>query len=154
MGFRAHNWARPRYSQDDWVDYLPLAEFAFNNSVNNSTRLTPFFANYGYHPTFDSTFVEVQSSTPAAKSYIETMDSVLQNLVSELAKAQANYKSFADRHCTNSLARCREYRVTNRRQNRRQCRFVQACRRVVGFQEMHFYGRRLRPPQPALLYSA
>jgi hypothetical protein len=38
------------YEQDNWVDLLPLAEFAYNNSVHVSTRLTPFFANYGYHP--------------------------------------------------------------------------------------------------------
>lgn len=26
------------YQQDDWVDYLPLAEFSFNNSLNLSTQ--------------------------------------------------------------------------------------------------------------------
>lgn len=39
------NWA-----QDDWVDWLPLAEFAGNNAVSESTGLSPFFANYGFHP--------------------------------------------------------------------------------------------------------
>ena len=38
------------YEQDDWVELLPLAEFAYNNSIHASTRMTPFFANYGYHP--------------------------------------------------------------------------------------------------------
>jgi hypothetical protein len=38
------------YEQDNWVDLLPLAEFAYNNSVHATTRLTPFFANYGYNP--------------------------------------------------------------------------------------------------------
>jgi hypothetical protein len=38
------------YEQDNWVDLLPLAEFAYNNSVHATPRLTPFFANYGYHP--------------------------------------------------------------------------------------------------------
>ncbi|KAJ3476377.1 hypothetical protein NLI96_g11201 [Meripilus lineatus] len=40
------------YQQDDWVDYLPLGEFAFNNNENSSTKQTPFFANYAFHPTF------------------------------------------------------------------------------------------------------
>jgi hypothetical protein len=39
-----------RYEQDNWVDLLPLAEFAYNNSVHIIMRLTPIFANYGYHP--------------------------------------------------------------------------------------------------------
>ncbi|CAI5799358.1 retrotransposon 1, partial [Podarcis lilfordi] len=30
------------YQQDDWVDHLPLAEFAYNNAVNASTQQTPF----------------------------------------------------------------------------------------------------------------
>ena len=38
------------YQQDDWVDFLHFAEFAYNNSVHSSTRYTPFFANIGYHP--------------------------------------------------------------------------------------------------------
>jgi hypothetical protein len=38
------------YEQDNWVELLPLAEFAYNNAVHATTRLTPFFANYGYHP--------------------------------------------------------------------------------------------------------
>ena len=39
-----------RHAQDDWVDYLPDAEFAANNHVNVSTGMTPFFADHGYHP--------------------------------------------------------------------------------------------------------
>ena len=38
------------FTQDDWVDYLPLAEFAMNNQVNESTGISPFFANYGFNP--------------------------------------------------------------------------------------------------------
>lgn len=38
------------YQQDDWTLYLPLAQFAYNNAVHTTTAETPFFANYGYHP--------------------------------------------------------------------------------------------------------
>ena len=38
------------FTQDDWVDLLPLAEFATNNQVNETTGVSPFFANYGYNP--------------------------------------------------------------------------------------------------------
>ena len=33
-----------------WSDFLPLAEFALNNSVHASTGLTPFFVCSGQHP--------------------------------------------------------------------------------------------------------
>ena len=38
------------FTQDDWVDWLPLAEFATNNQVNETMGISPFFANYGYNP--------------------------------------------------------------------------------------------------------
>jgi hypothetical protein len=38
------------FLQDNWVDFLPDAEFMANNFVNESTGITPFFADKGYHP--------------------------------------------------------------------------------------------------------
>jgi len=38
------------YKEDNWVELVPLAEFTYNNSVHHSTRMTPFWANYHYHP--------------------------------------------------------------------------------------------------------
>jgi len=39
------------YEQDNWVELLPLAEFAFNNCINHFMLMTPVRANYNYHPT-------------------------------------------------------------------------------------------------------
>jgi hypothetical protein len=39
------------YEQDNWVELLPLAELAYNNSIHHSTLMTLFSANYIYHPT-------------------------------------------------------------------------------------------------------
>ena len=38
------------YDQNDWYQLLPLAEYAYNNSKASAHKLTPFFANYGFHP--------------------------------------------------------------------------------------------------------
>ena len=35
--------------QDNWVDNLLMAEFAASNHVNMLTKVTPFFADYGFH---------------------------------------------------------------------------------------------------------
>lgn len=72
------------YQQDDWVDYLPLAEFAFNNSTNTSTNVTPFFANLGYHPSFDVTLT-LESINPAAEELANRLDIIHQELRAELA---------------------------------------------------------------------
>jgi len=41
------------YQQEDWVKWLPMAEFAANNQKAAATRVSSFFANYGFHPGFD-----------------------------------------------------------------------------------------------------
>ena len=45
------------YSQDDWTDLLPMAEFAANNAPSATTGLSPFMATKGYEPrrSFDPT---------------------------------------------------------------------------------------------------
>ena len=38
------------HRQDDWAKLLSSAEFAYNNAAHESTGLSPFFIEYGYHP--------------------------------------------------------------------------------------------------------
>ena len=38
------------YQQDNWSSLLPLAEFSYNNALNATTGVSPFFANKGYDP--------------------------------------------------------------------------------------------------------
>ena len=40
------------YQQDNWVTYLAMAKFAANNQLSETTKGTPFTANYGFHPHF------------------------------------------------------------------------------------------------------
>src|SRR6202023_2125635 len=39
------------YRQDDWAKLLLSAEFTYNNAEHQSIGMSPFFANYGFHPT-------------------------------------------------------------------------------------------------------
>ena len=38
------------YHQDDWADWLLYTEFMYNNSIQSSTRETPFMVLMGFHP--------------------------------------------------------------------------------------------------------
>ena len=38
------------FKENNWVSFLPITQLAHNNKKSNTTRLTPFFANYGKHP--------------------------------------------------------------------------------------------------------
>lgn len=85
------------YQQDNWVDYLPLAEFAFNNSVNASTKQTPFFANYGFHPSFEPRLSE-PSSVPAAADLAHRLDRLHDELRDELKLAQEHQARYYNEH--------------------------------------------------------
>ena len=43
-------WVYCNYQQSNWLNLLPIAEFAYNNTPNAMTGLSPFYANKGYHP--------------------------------------------------------------------------------------------------------
>ena len=38
------------HHQDDWTDWLPLCEFAANNTASETTQVSPFFATFGRDP--------------------------------------------------------------------------------------------------------
>jgi hypothetical protein len=38
------------HQQDNWVQILPVAQFAYNSAMTETTKVSPFFANYGYQP--------------------------------------------------------------------------------------------------------
>jgi hypothetical protein len=43
-------WAHVNYLQDDWSEWLPLAQFTANNEASETTGSYPFFANKGFVP--------------------------------------------------------------------------------------------------------
>ena len=51
------------YQQTDWASLFPSAEFSYNNSKHSATSLTPFFANYGFHPSMSLLPPSPSSST-------------------------------------------------------------------------------------------
>jgi hypothetical protein len=62
--------------------------------VNSSTKQTPFYANYGYHPRGD--FLSNPSGQPPPT--IETLQQMQSVLRDELQHAKDRYKDFADRN--------------------------------------------------------
>ena len=74
------------HTQDDWVDHLPMAEFLANNHVNESTRMTPFFADNGFHP---RTGVEPpQAYTGSRKAELLAADRIVANQEETLSHLQ------------------------------------------------------------------
>jgi transposase InsO family protein len=104
--------AHVNYKQDDWVDWLWMAEFVANNSVSATTRVSPFFANRGVHPRMaDADFALPISSMPpvasfgprkidelAAQEFALEMTKLHQQLRQEMARAQLTQADSANQH--------------------------------------------------------
>lgn len=83
---------------DDWSTWLPLAEFAYNNSVHSSTGSSPFYANYGYHPHTPASLILPPGSNPDAHTYIDRLRDIQHTITSELDLAKARQSAAANRH--------------------------------------------------------
>ena len=87
------------YQQDDWTDWLPMAEFASNNSDSETTSVSPFLANYGFHPRLG--FEPVHRDSPnahviSADEFAFKMQSISEHLGDEMRLAQARYEASAN----------------------------------------------------------
>ncbi len=85
------------YQQDNWDLLLPIAEFAYNNAPNASTRISPFFANKGYHPNI-TVHLERDIASARARDFVVNLDELHQFLCDEITQAQSRYKIQADKH--------------------------------------------------------
>uniref|UniRef100_A0A670J9K7 Gypsy retrotransposon integrase-like protein 1 n=1 Tax=Podarcis muralis TaxID=64176 RepID=A0A670J9K7_PODMU len=84
--------------ENDWVDKLALAEFAYNNAEHVSTGMSPFMANYGCHPRAFPGEGAGRWSVPAAEEFVEEMEALHQQLKLNLERAKEEYKRQADKH--------------------------------------------------------
>ena len=75
------------YEQDNWVDLLPFAEFAYNSSISTSSKESPFYANFGFQPLwhFQEGFASNNPIIEDRALYLRTLHSYLRN---ELLRAQ------------------------------------------------------------------
>ena len=107
-------WCIVSYQREDWVDFLAMLEFAY--SIHASTEVSPFFANYGFHPRFNISIL-ANFVNPSPKMCACTLQDVHHDLSLELCIAGNQYKDEADGHCLATptfavgdmvwLARCR-----------------------------------------------
>ena len=83
------------FFHNDWVNWLHLAEFVYNNSVHQSTKQTPFFINYGFHPPMDEIFLFQGSNSNF--EYVEDVSKNFVHVKEVLLRAQDLYKRAADK---------------------------------------------------------
>jgi len=83
------------FQQDNWSSLLPLAEFAYNNAPSETTGVSPFFANKGYHPNL-AIHPEHDMASARARDFAIDLGELHENLKSHIQTAQERYQKAAD----------------------------------------------------------
>jgi hypothetical protein len=85
------------YKQDNWVELLPQAEFAYNNSVHALTRMTPFWAMYHRNPEmqFKAPKASHLKSEIQADATLEGLAETLRTLCENILEAQQRQTKYA-----------------------------------------------------------
>lgn len=84
------------HQQDDWSNWLPIAEFSFNNTTSTSTKLSPFFAWQGFHPRANS--FTAPSKVPTANAYVALLEDVQLALGEALRHSKEVQSRFYNSH--------------------------------------------------------
>jgi transposase InsO family protein len=82
--------------QDEWVDWLPLAQFSYNTKNQASTQKSPFEVTRSYVPQMG--FEQRITKAPAAEKFTFIMQNTLAETKANLEKAQDRMKAQADKH--------------------------------------------------------
>jgi hypothetical protein len=82
------------YKQDDWSTLLPQAAFVYNNTRHATTGVSPFYANFGYHPRW---FNELQdgkaSESPEGHRIAEDLSALHEYCRDSIAEANRQHST-------------------------------------------------------------
>ena len=74
------------YKGTNWNKFIKLAEFSYNNAIQESAKQSPFFLNYGYHPRY-SLIVPSQVNVPRAEEFTKNLNDLIEELKINIKKA-------------------------------------------------------------------
>ena len=94
------------HKQNNWAEWLAIAEFAFNNKVHTVMKMSLFQVNYGREPRMGF-YVRKKEKNKKVEEFIKEMKERHEEARAALVKAQKEIKRQADR----SKKEAEEYRV-------------------------------------------
>ena len=84
------------HQQEQWPDWLGMAEFAYNNKAHSSTKTSLFKANYRQDPRMGFK-VRKRGKYKGAEKFVEKMKEIQKEAKAALGKAQEEMRKYADR---------------------------------------------------------
>jgi transposase InsO family protein len=84
------------YEQDNWVEKLPIAQFAYNTAYNESTKLTPAYANFGFTPDAYHDKRDPKTINPAAILKADELRNLHEEMKTQLEFVRQRMKRYYD----------------------------------------------------------
>jgi len=84
------------HRQEQWLEWLGTAEFAYNNKVYSSTQIIPFKANYGQNPRIGFKGRK-KGKYEGVKKFIKKMKEIQKEARAALGKAQDEMKKYTNK---------------------------------------------------------
>jgi len=94
------------HCQEQWPEWLGMAEFAYNNKAHSGTKVLPFEANNGWNPRMGFE-LRKKGRFEGAERFAKRMEEVQGEAKAALAKVQEEMKQYADRRRKEAV----EYKV-------------------------------------------
>lgn len=90
------------YLQDDWVEWLPLAEFSANSLPSETTGVSPFFATFGFNPRIGVEPIDTtrQPENRNAEDFAADMSNITAHLQEAMLLSQGRYEENANKKRT------------------------------------------------------
>jgi len=84
------------HRQEQWPDWLGMAEFAYNNKTYSSTKVLPFKANYRQNPRMGFE-MRRKGKYKGMEKFVTKMKEIQEEAKAVLGKVQEEMKKYADR---------------------------------------------------------
>jgi hypothetical protein len=87
------------YQQNNWDDFLPALEHAYNSSVHATTGLSPFMMTFGHIPRNMADILIVPSSTSveSVSEFVKRLQGLVTSAVTSIDQANKTAEGYANR---------------------------------------------------------
>ena len=80
------------YRQNNWAEWLSIAEFSYNNQIYSSTGRSPFLINLGCHPNTGQDIGKTMEDSPGTEQFLKTIKEIRSKVEEALKKTNAVMK--------------------------------------------------------------
>jgi len=80
------------YRQNDWAEWLSIAEFSYNNWIHSSTGRLLFLINLGCHPNIGQDIGKTTEDSPRTEQFLKTIKEIRNEVEEALKKTNTVMK--------------------------------------------------------------